>query len=253
MARLDGKIALITGAAGGIGRATAALFRQEGARVVASDIDTQALGRVQADMHLRHDVTLEADWRQAMTELHRGLGPLDVLVNNAGVALTKGLEETSFEDWRRVISVNLDSVFLGVRQAIGAMKERPPERPGEAVIVNVSSIAGVIGAPMLAAYSAAKGGVRLFTKSAALYCADRGYRIRINSIHPGFTETAMLDGIAESLGDSDAMKAKLAGRQPLRRLAEPDEIARAILFLASEDSSYMTGAELHVDGGYSAQ
>ena len=253
MARLDGKIALITGAAGGIGRATAALFRQEGARVVASDIDTQALGRVQADMHLRHDVTLEADWRQAMTELHRGLGPLDVLVNNAGVALTKGLEETSFEDWRRVISVNLDSVFLGVRQAIGAMKERPPERPGEAVIVNVSSIAGVIGAPMLAAYSAAKGGVRLFTKSAALYCADRGYRIRINSIHPGFTETDMLDGIAESLGDSDAMKAKLAGRQPLRRLAEPDEIARAILFLASEDSSYMTGAELHVDGGYSAQ
>ena len=238
---------LVTGAAGGIGRAVCTLFAAEGARVAASDLT--APGDVDgADLALALDVTREADWASALSLVAERFGRLDVLVNNAGVALTKDLEATSLDEWRQVMAVNLDGTFLGTKAAIAVMKES-----GGGAIVNLSSIAGIIGAPMLAAYSAAKGGVRNFTKSAALHCAERGYRIRVNSLHPGFTDTAMLDHIAGTLGDPGAVKDKMARRQPLGRLAEPQEIARAALYLASDEAAYMTGAELVLDGGFTAQ
>ncbi len=247
MGRLQGKIVLVTGAAGGIGRAICSLFAAEGARVAASDL--AAPGQVKgAELALALDVTRECDWASALSLVAERFGRLDVLVNNAGVALTKDLEATTLDEWRQVMAVNLDGTFLGTKAAISAMKES-----GGGAIVNLSSIAGIIGAPMLAAYSAAKGGVRNFTKSAALHCAEQGYRIRVNSLHPGFTDTAMLDGIAGALGDTGAIKDKMARRQPLGRLAEPNEIARAALFLASDEAAYMTGAELVLDGGFTAQ
>jgi len=247
MARLANKIVLVTGAAGGIGRAICALFAAEGARVAASDL--AAPGDIEgAEMALALDVTRESDWAAALSQVAERLGPLDLLVNNAGVALTKDLEATTLDEWRQVMAVNLDGTFLGTKAAIGAMKES-----GGGAIVNLSSIAGIVGAPMLAAYSAAKGGVRNFTKSAALHCAEQGYGIRVNSLHPGFTDTAMLDGIAGALGDTGAVKDKMARRQPLGRLAEPQEIARAALYLASDEAAYMTGAELVLDGGFTAQ
>ncbi len=246
MARLSGKMALITGASGGIGRAMTALFAAEGARVVASDL--AAPEDKEAVLCLALDVTEESDWARALDAVLDRFGRLDVLVNNAGLAVTKSLEETTLEEWRKVMAVNLEGAFLGTRAAIGAMKET-----GGGAIVNLSSVAGIVGAPMLAAYSAAKGGVRLFTKSAALYCAERNYGIRVNSLHPGFTDTAMLDSITQVFGDPETVKAKLARRQPLGRLAEPEEVARAALYLASDEAAYMTGAELVLDGGFSAQ
>ena len=246
MPRLSDKVALITGASGGIGRAITALFAAEGAQVAASDLTAPEDGH--ADLALALEVTDEDHWAQALSAVVERFGRLDVLVNNAGLALAKDLEETTLAEWRRVMAVNLDGVFLGTRAAIGAMRET-----GGGAIVNLSSAAGLIGAPMLAAYSAAKGGVRLFTKSAALYCAEKRYGIRVNSLHPGFSDTAMLDEIAGTLGEAEAVKAKLARRQPLGRLATPVEVAQAALYLASDEAAYMTGAELVLDGGFTAQ
>ena len=224
-----------------------------GASVVASDLKPIDQTSSSVALALQQDVTRDEDWARSIAAVTERFGRLDILVNNAGRALTRGLEDTSLEDWHQVMAVNLDSVFLGVRHAIGVMKERPTADGDTASIVNLSSVAGLVGAPMLAAYSAAKGGVRHFTKSAALYCADRGYPIRINSIHPGFTDTALLDGIAGALGETEAMKDKIARRQPLKRLATAEEIAEAVVFLAGPQSSYMTGSELVVDGGFTAQ
>ena len=257
MGQLDGRIALVTGAAGGIGRATVEALAEAGATVVASDLTRDALADLEragpAVLALAQDVTAEADWQATTGAVLERFGRLDILVNNAGRALTRSLEETSLEDWRAMMAVNADSVFLGVKHGIAAMRE-PPRGPREqASIVNLSSLAGLIGAPMLAAYSAAKGAVRLFTKTAALHCAERGYPIRVNSVHPGFVDTAMLDGIAGSLGETDAIKESFATREPLGRLADPREIADAVVFLAGPQSSYMTGSELVVDGGYSAK
>jgi NAD(P)-dependent dehydrogenase (short-subunit alcohol dehydrogenase family) len=246
MSRLADKVTLITGASGGIGRAMTALFAAEGARVVASGLAAPEDG--DAALALALDVTVEDDWARAVAAVVERFGRLDVLVNNAGLALPKGLEETTLAEWRRVMAVNLDGVFLGTKAAIGAMKQT-----GGGAIVNLSSVAGIIGAPMLAAYAAAKGGVRQFTKTAALHCAERRYGIRVNSLHPGFAETAMLDEIAGALGEPETIKAKLARRQPLGRLAEPEEVARAALYLASDEAAYMTGAELVLDGGFTAQ
>lgn len=247
MGRLQGKIVLVTGAAGGIGRAICGLFAAEGAKVAASDL--AAPDEVEgATLVLALDVTRESDWALAVSQVVSRFGRLDVLINNAGIALTKDLEATTLDEWRQVMAVNLDGTFLGTKAAITMMKES-----GGGAIVNLSSIAGIVGAPMLAAYSAAKGGVRNFTKSAALHCAEQGTKIRVNSLHPGFTDTAMLDGIAGALGDTAAIKDKMARRQPLGRLAEPQEIARAALYLASDEAAYMTGAELVLDGGFTAQ
>jgi len=254
MNRLQGKTALITGAGSGLGLATAQCFAQEGARVVLTDIDH---ARVQAEaarlsaaghdaVALAHDVTREADWDRVIA----GVGAtLDVLVNNAGVGRLGSIEDASLQDWRAVLEINLDGVFLGTQKAIAAMKERGGS------IINVSSIEGIVGEPNLAAYNASKGGVRLLTKSAALHCAAQGYGIRVNSLHPGYIATPMVTGalVALPADVAQALQADIVSRIPLGRLARAEEIAPALVFMASDESRYMTGAELVIDGGYTAR
>ena len=257
MKRFEGKGVLISGAASGIGLATAERFAREGAAVVLTDIDhdcvaTQAAriaGEGGRTLAVRHDVTSEDSWNEVMADAGRWHGRLDVLVNNAGIAIIATVEDTSLADWQRTQAVNLDGVFLGTRAAIGAMKA------AGGAIVNVSSIEGIIGEPLVAAYNASKGGVRIFTKSAALHCAAQGYPIRVNSVHPGFVETPMVSGAVGKMAPEDgrAFAEEVLRRTPMGRLGRPDEIAAAIAFLASDDASYMTGAELVIDGGYTAR
>lgn len=253
MKRLQGKTALITGAGSGLGLATARYFAREGARVVLTDIDAPSVeveaARLSAAGHmataLAHDVTQEADWDRVIVTA----GALDVLVNNAGVGRLGSIEQASLADWRGVLEINLDGVFLGTQKAIVAMKERGGS------IINVSSIEGIIGEPNLAAYNASKGGVRLLTKSAALHCAAHGYNIRVNSLHPGYIATPMVSGALASMpvDMAQALQADIVNRIPLGRLALAEEIAPALVFMASDESCYMTGSELVIDGGYTAR
>jgi 3(or 17)beta-hydroxysteroid dehydrogenase len=248
--RLNGKVALITGAASGIGRATAALFHREGAKVVATDRNEaglKALG-MDADLTLAQDVTDEARWREVVDEALARLGRLDILVNSAGIAILGNVETTTLADFRKVGAVNAEGAFLGCREAVRAMKAT-----GGGSIVNLSSVAGIIGDPSSLAYCASKGAVRLITKSAALHCARAGYGIRVNSVHPSFAETPMvLEGIAKAK-DPARIRAGLERAAPMGRMGKAEEVANTILFLASDESSFTTGAELMVDGGLTAQ
>lgn len=250
MGCLEGRVAYVTGGAGGIGGAVIELFRAEGATVAAGDLDLADGTRAAAHLWLRHDVTRETDWQAAMSAVEANFGGLDILVNNAGVALAKDLEETTLEDWRRIMAVNLDGSFLGVRYGIAAMKAK------RGAIVNLASIAGKVSAPQLAAYAASKAGVVGLTKSAARHCTGKGYQIRINAVLPSFADTDMVDGMVEVLGggtkDPETLRERLNRRHPMARLARPQEVAQAVLYLASDQSSYTTGSELLVDGGYSA-
>ena len=257
MKRFEGKVAMISGAGSGIGLATAERFAREGAAVVMTDIDYDRVA-VQADrigasggqaLAIRHDVTSEESWNAVMAEAVRWLGRIDVLVNNAGIAIIGTVEDTSLADWRRTQAVNLDGVFMGTRAAIATMKTAGGS------IINISSIEGIIGEPLTAAYNASKGGVRIFTKSAALHCASQGYPIRINSVHPGFVETPMVSGAVGGMSAEAgaAFAQEIMSRIPVGRLARAEEIAATIAFLASDDASYMTGSELVVDGGYTAR
>jgi NAD(P)-dependent dehydrogenase (short-subunit alcohol dehydrogenase family) len=252
MTRVKDKIALVTGGASGIGLATSELLAAEGALVIVGDVDRAAAERAVGAIGARAsfhplDVTREDDWIAVTDAIVRDLGRLDILVNNAGVALLKDIESTTLDEWRRLMAVNLDGVFLGCKHAIRVMKDR-----GGGAIVNLSSVAGMIGAPSLAAYGASKGGVRALTKSVALHCARRGYRIRCNSVHPSFAETPMLEGMIATARDPQKLRASHAAAAPLGRLAKPIEIARTILFLASDESAFTTGAEIVVDGGLTA-
>jgi 3(or 17)beta-hydroxysteroid dehydrogenase len=248
--RLAGKVALITGAASGIGRATAALFHGQGAKVAASDLNEaglKALGK-DADLTLTQDVTDEARWRAVVDEVVAAFGRLDILVNSAGVAILGNIETATLSDWRKVNAVNSEGAFLGCREAVRAMKES-----GGGSIVNLSSVAGIIGDASSLAYCASKGAVRLMTKSAALHCARAGYKIRVNSVHPSFAETPMvLEGIARAR-DPERVRAGLSRAAPMGRMGKAEEVANTILFLASDESSFTTGAELMVDGGLTAQ
>ncbi|WP_075836110.1 MULTISPECIES: glucose 1-dehydrogenase [unclassified Rhodococcus (in: high G+C Gram-positive bacteria)] len=256
MRRVEGKVALVTGGARGIGAATARLLAAEGARVVVTDVDHDAGHAVAAAiddtfthaMFLPHDVTAEDDWAAVIEQVTDRFGRLDVLVNNAGVVSTANVEDESLERWRWLQSINLDGVFLGTKAAIAAMKVG-----GGGSIVNLSSIEGLIGDPALAAYNASKGGVRIFTKSTALHCAKSGYGIRVNSVHPGYIWTPMVQGVAAEGGDIEQGRATLTALHPIGRLGTAEDIAYAILYLASDESSFVTGAELVVDGGYTAQ
>lgn len=256
MGRVSGKVALVSGAALGIGRATAQLLAREGAKVVIGDLKETEGEAVVAEieaaggeaMFTTLNVTEEASWQQAMAAVQARFGRLDIAVNNAGIAYTGTVEQTSLEEWRRVQSVNLDGVFLGTRYAIEAMKPH-----GGGSIINLSSIEGLVGDPTLAAYNASKGGVRLFTKSAALHCARSGYKIRVNSVHPGYIWTPMVQGLTAATSDQLAARQKLIDLHPLGHLGEPDDIAYGIVFLASDESKFMTGSELVIDGGYTAQ
>lgn len=252
MGRVDGKIALITGGASGIGLAAARLLLDEGATVVLTDRDEAAAAAARnalghrVKFHLL-DVTREDPWIAVTEAVLAEFGRIDVLVNSAGVALLKDVEATTLDDWRALMAVNLDGTFLGCKHAVRVMKER-----GGGSIINMSSVAGLIGNGNLAAYCASKGGVRLLTKSVALHCARKGYNIRCNSVHPSFVETPMLRAMIAAGRDPAKMEANCISAAPLGRLAQPIEVARTILFLASDESAFTTGAELVVDGGLTA-
>lgn len=255
MGRVTGKVAIVTGASLGLGRAAATMLAREGARVVLTDLRREE-GADLADqlvssggeaIFLPHDVSSEDDWKRVVASAVNRFGGLDVLVNNAGVALSANVEDTTLEQWRRLMSINLDGVFLGLKYAIAAMKNRGGS------IINLSSIEGIVGDPNLAAYNASKGGVRLLTKSAALSCAKAGYRIRVNSIHPGYIDTPMVTAFAEAQPDPRATREAIAALHPLGHIGEPDDIAYGVIYLASEESKFVTGAELVIDGGYTAQ
>jgi 3(or 17)beta-hydroxysteroid dehydrogenase len=251
MARVQDKVALVTGGASGIGFATAELLAAEGARVVIGDVDraageraVAAIGRAAAFHPL--DVTREDDWIAVTDTAVRDLGRLDILVNNAGVVLLKDVETTTLAEWRSLMAVNHDGVFLGCKHAVRVMKARG------GAIINMSSVAGLIGHPALAAYCASKGGVRLLTKSVALHCARRGYNIRCNSVHPSFVDTPMLESMLALTDDPAKTRSGWSAAAPLGRLARPADVARTILFLASDESAFTTGAEIVIDGGMTA-
>ncbi|PWR21112.1 glucose 1-dehydrogenase [Zavarzinia aquatilis] len=256
MGRVQGKVALITGAAKGIGKEAALLLAREGAKLAVTDFD-EAEGRKVAEaiaatggeaLFMKQDVADEAQWQAVIASTLARFGRLDILVNNAGVALAGSVEETSLEDWRWLMSINLDAVFLGTKHGILAMKGN-----GGGSIINISSIEGIIADPNLAAYNASKGGVRIFSKSAALHCAKSGYKIRVNSVHPGYIWTPMVEGYLNETEDPAAGKEGLVSLHPIGRLGVASDIANGILYLASDESSFMTGSELVIDGGYTAQ
>lgn len=245
MARLDNKVAIITGGAKGIGFACAKRFVKEGAKVVVTDVDEEVGQKSiyefgDSAIFIKQDVSKEADWQNVIKKAEAHFGHIDILLNNAGILSFNNAEEIDEKTWHQVLSVDLDGVMWGVKFGIAAMKENGGS------IINLSSIAGLIGISNLYAYNAAEGGVSMLTKSAALYCAEKGYPIRVNSVHPGYVHTPMVDVYPE-------MRKSLEALHPMGRLAQPDEIANMVLYLASDESSFSTGSEFVVDGGYTAQ
>ena len=256
MGDLDGRVALVTGAARGIGAATARALAAAGAKVVVSDVaDGEASAAEVGGAYVRHDVTSEEQWIAAIAFAKRKFGGLDILVNNAGIFWLKPIVETSLEDFRRMQQVNVEGVFLGIKHAIPAIAERAAKWDGGGAIVNLSSVAGIVGSPLTFAYNASKGAVRLMTKAAAMECAQAGLKVRVNSVHPGIIDTPMMSEAAEKLAGAtgaNAVRERFAERHPMKKLGRDADIANAIKFLASDAAAFMTGAELVVDGGMTA-
>ena len=248
--RLQNKVAFISGGARGMGAVEAKLFAGEGARVVIGDVLEEEGHKTEAEINetgseclfVRLDVTSEEDWQRAIAATVVRFGKLDVLVNNAGIFRTEGIEATSEELWDRIMAINGKGVFLGTKHAIPEMR-----KAGGGSIVNISSVAGLVGNSFAAAYAASKGAVRIFTKSTAIQHAKEG--IRANSIHPGTIETPMT---AEMLAD-EAYRQERMENTPLGRLGQPEDVAYGALYLASDESSFVTGSELVVDGGRTAE
>jgi len=257
MDRVKGKVALITGGASGLGRQAARRLAEEGARVVVTDLNEVGGAAVAEELgdsglFIAHDVTKETDWVRVVQASLDKFGRLDVLVNSAGVGNMNSVEDCSLEEWQHVMSVNGDGVFLGCKHGIGAIKRTSTEPGAGGSIVNISSVSGLIGGHNLAAYNASKGAVRLLTKSVALHCSRQGYNIRCNSVHPTFIDTPMVRSMIDSADDPARVEQKLARQVPLGHIGEPDDIAWGIVYLASNESKFMTGAEFVVDGGITA-
>ena len=249
--RLDGKVALITGGAKGQGREEAKLFAKEGAKIVLGDIldnlgqevakDIQDTGGEATYVHL--DVTNETDWKSSIKIILQKYGRLDILVNNAGILIRKGIEDTTTEDWSRIMDINAKGAFLGIKSAIPVMR-----KSGGGSIINISSTAGLVASPSgSASYTASKGAVRLLTKSTAIQYAHEN--IRCNSVHPGPIDTDM---IQDSITDPTKLTERM-DRLPMGRFGTAEEVAFGVLYLASDESSFVTGSELVIDGGHTAQ
>ena len=261
--QVAGKVALVTGGASGIGQAIAELLAEQGASVVVTDVDELKGSQVVAGIRkaggeavfLHQDVTSEPRWAEVIDEIERRFGRLDVLVSNAGIGIgAPSIVDMSLADWRRQTAINLDGVFLSVKYSLPLMRKSARNMTGGGSIVMMSSLAGLRGAPTLAGYSATKGGVRLFAKSVAMECASMGDGIRVNSVHPGIIDTPIWSKIRPDLvggGRNAPIDIEEMGRTgaPLGRVGKPKDIANGVLFLASDASNYITGAELVIDGG----
>ena len=257
--RVAGKVSIITGGASGIGRACAMRLAEEGATVVVTDIQDDLGKQVVVDIEaaggnaqfLHHDVTSEDEWVAVVAGVVEAHGRLDVLVNNAGIGIGGSIVEMTLDDWHRQQAINLDGVFLGMKHGIPPMRDS-----GGGSIINMSSVAGLKGSPRLAAYNATKGGVRLLTKGVALECAQNRWNVRVNSVHPGIIETPIWDTVGASTISSDSDRLDVAALAevavPTGVLGQPRDIANGVLFLASDDATYVTGTELVIDAGLSA-
>jgi 3(or 17)beta-hydroxysteroid dehydrogenase len=256
MGRVQDKVAVITGGAGGLGGATARRMADEGAKVVITDLaddQGQALARELGGEYRRLDVTSEAQWASVVADIDKAHGRIDILVNGAGIEgdfVNGSPETTSLEQWRKVLAVNLDGTFLGCKHVLPVMK-----RSGKGAIVNISSMASFLGTPVNVAYGASKAGVQQLTKSVAVMGARGGLRIRCNSVHPGVIRTRMLEEIYKQIGQLANVSAEQAEQMSLRQVpfghvGEPDDVAYLILYLASDEAKYVTGSEFMVDGGW---
>lgn len=243
MKRVEGKVCIVTGAASGVGREDALLLAREGARVVLTDLNEELGRQVAAEigeqaLFVRQDIASEADWQNVIKQTLERFGRLDVLVNNAAILAVGSIEDTSLELWQKVQRINSDGYFLGCKYAVAAMKDS-----GGGSIVNMSSISSLGGMPAFTAYSASKGAVTAMTRSIAVHCREQGYRIRCNSIHPDGINTPMTQALA---GGASLSQEELE-RNPKNRMCDPRDIANLVLFLASEESRFINGAELRVD------
>jgi len=253
MGRVEGKIALVTGAGSGLGRASAIHLAQEGAMVIASDLNggtalkTVAIinkERPGAAISAKHDATNEKDWKSVLKKAQATFGGLNVLVNNAGISIGGDVETTEFSDWKKLHEIDVDSVFWGCKLAIPYIKEN-----GGGAIINISSTVGILGNPLTLGYGSAKAAVRSMTKSIALHCARHQYNIRCNSIHPTFIKTPLLDRFTKVVGDQKEAYKTLAKQIPLGEILQTEDVTYGIIYLASDESRMMTGSELVIDGG----
>jgi len=253
MARVANKIALITGGASGLGRATAIMMATEGARVVIADRNFEGAKAVAAEIGkaaiaVNLDVTSADQWAAALDATEQAFGGLNVLVHSAGVGVMKNVEDISWDEWRFVHGVNLDGPFLGTKLALPRMRAHAPGS-----IIIISSVSGIIAGHNMSAYNTSKAAARMLAKTTALHCARRGYNIRCNSVHPTFIDTPMVQSMIMGGGDPAAVRKKLESQVPLGRLGEPNDVAYCILYLASDESKFVTGAEFVLDGGITAQ
>jgi len=258
--QVHNKVAIVTGGGSGIGEATALLLAEAGARVVVTDINLVTAEETVETIKdkggqaicLQHDVTSERAWNKVCEATLAEFGGLHILVNNAGVhgAGLPGFEEATLATWREVMTINLDAVFMGTQKAVLLMKDS-----GGGSIINLSSVMGMVGGAS-AAYNASKGGVRLLSKSVAVYCGNMGYNIRVNSVQRGFIWTPLVRSLVDHMDEDnmteEGLRAMLTERHPIGRLGTAEDIAKGILFLASDDSAFITGSELVIDGGYTA-
>ena len=247
--RLKNKVGLITGAAQGLGKEMAKIMISQGATIVITDINEKSLVETAEELSCKHmvmDATKEDKWKNVISKIEKDIGSLNILVNNAGIGGGGDVESTDLESWHLVHSVNLDSVFLGCKSSLPLMR-----KSGNGSIINISSMSGIVASHNMSAYNSSKAAVRHLSKSVALHCAKSTNLVRCNSIHPVFTRTAMVQSMIDAAPERN-IEEKLVQQIPLRKLAEPIDIANAALFLASDESSFITGTELVIDGGLSA-